>query len=118
MHTNAIYYNYDFKKGVYDMFSRTWHGVVPIQFKEGFEKYEYETGVNDTKQIAGNKGAYLKVIEKGEYAHFFLCTFWDSMDSMMQYSGPDPEIAVDYPEDEKYGLISDPIVIIQEVSLF
>lgn len=97
------------------MFSRTWHGVVPIQFKEGFEKYEYETGVKDTKQITGNKGAYLKVIEKGEYAHFFLCTFWDSMDSMMQYSGSDPEMAVDYPEDEEYDLISDPIVIIQEV---
>lgn len=103
------------KVGGKEMFSRTWHGVVPIQFKEGFEKYEYETGVKDTKLIPGNKGAYLKVVEKGDYAHFFLCTFWDSMESMILYAGKDPEIAVDYPEDQKYGLISDPIVIIQEV---
>lgn len=98
------------------MFSRTWHGVVPIQFREGFERYEYETGVKDTKIISGNKGAYLKVVEKGEYAHFFLCTMWESMKSMMEYAGENPTVAVDYPEDAKYGLISDPIVIIQEVT--
>lgn len=97
------------------MFSRTWHGVVPIKYREGFEKYENETGVRDTQKILGNKGAYLKVVEKGEYAHFFLCTLWDSMESMILYSGEHPEIAVDYPEDQKYELISDPIVVIQEV---
>ena len=98
------------------MYSRTWHGVVPIEHREGFEKYEYETGVKDTRGIAGNRGAYLKVIEKDAYAHFFLCTLWEDMDSMILYSGDNPEIAVDYPEDQKYKLISDPIVIIQEVT--
>lgn len=97
------------------MYSRTWHGVTPIEFKNDFEEYEYETGVKDTLKIEGNLGAYLKVIEKDAYAHFFLCTLWDSMESMKKYAGQNPEIAVDYPEDAKYGLISDPIVIIQEV---
>lgn len=97
------------------MFSRTWHGVVPIEYRESFEKYEGETGIKDTRNILGNKGAYLKVVEKGKYAHFFLCTLWDSMESMILYAGEQPEIAVDYPEDQKYKLISDPIVIIQEV---
>ena len=69
------------------MFSRTWHGVVPIEYRDGFE----------------------------QYAHFFLCTLWEDMESMMAYSGENPEIAVDYPEDEKYQLLSDPIVVIQEV---
>jgi len=98
------------------MFSRTWHGAVPISHKEGFEKYEYETGVKDTQNVSGNKGAYLKVVESGEYAHFFLCTLWESMESMILFAGEHPEIAVDYPEDQKYQLISDPIVIIQEVT--
>lgn len=97
------------------MFSRTWHGATPIEFRDEFEKYEYETGVKDTLRIKGNRGAYLRVIEKGEYAHFFLCTLWDNMDSMKEYAGTNPEIAVDYPEDSKYHLISDPLVIIQEV---
>lgn len=98
------------------MISRTWHGMVPMEHKLGFEKYEYETGVKDTKAIKGNQGAFLKVVEQGEFAHFFLCTKWDSMESMIAYAGNEPTIAVTYPEDAKYGLISDPIVIIQEVT--
>lgn len=97
------------------MFSRTWHGIVPIEMKEAFEKYEFETGIKDTTAIPGNRGAYLKIVEQGNYAHFFLCTKWDSMESIIAYAGDEPTIAVTYPEDEKYGLISDPVVIIQEV---
>lgn len=97
------------------MYSRTWHGMVPIEMKEAFEKYEFETGIKDTTAIPGNRGAFLKVVEQGQYAHFFLCTKWDSMESIIAYAGNEPTIAVTYPEDEKYGLISDPVVIIQEV---
>jgi heme-degrading monooxygenase HmoA len=97
------------------MFSRTWHGMVPIEMKEAFEKYEFETGIKDTTAISGNRGAFLKIVEQGQYAHFFLCTKWDSMESIIAYAGDEPTIAVTYPEDEKYGLISDPVVIIQEV---
>lgn len=97
------------------MISRTWHGLVPIEMKESFEKYEYETGVKDALAIRGNKGAFLKIVEQGEYAHFFLCTKWESMKDVIAYAGNTPTIAITYPEDEKYGLISDPIVIIQEV---
>jgi hypothetical protein len=84
--------------------------------KTGFEAYEYETGVKDTLAIKENCGAYLKIVNQGAYAHFFLCTKWDSWESMVDYAGIEPQIAVTYPEDEKYDLISDPIVIIQEVT--
>ncbi|MFD1136452.1 hypothetical protein [Paenibacillus urinalis] len=98
------------------MISRTWHGVVPIQYKEAFHAYEYETGIKDTTAIPGNKGAYLKVIEQDEYAHFFLCTIWEDMESIVNYAGSNPKIAVTYPRDKELGLISDPIVILQEVN--
>lgn len=97
------------------MISRTFHGIVPIEMRDSFEKYEYETGVKDALAINGNRGAFLKIAEQGVYAHFFLCTKWDSMESMVAYAGNNPAIAVTYPEDEKYGLISDPIVLIQNV---
>lgn len=98
------------------MISRTWHGIVPIYMKDQFEKYENETGVKDTMALKGNRGAYLKIVEQEQYAHFFLCTMWDSMESVREYAGNNPTVAVTYPEDDKYELISDPIVIIQEVS--
>lgn len=97
------------------MISRTWHGIVPNEMRDAFEKYEFETGIKDTTALKGNRGAFLKITQDGQYAHFFLCTKWDSMESMKAYAGNEPEVAVTYPEDAKYGLISDPIVIIQEV---
>ncbi len=98
------------------MITRTWHGIVPIKFKDDFKIYLGETGVSDTTSIQGNRGAFVKVVEQGEYAHFFLCTVWDSMENIISYAGEHPQIAVTYPEDEKFGLISDPIVIHQEVA--
>lgn len=97
------------------MISRTWHGLVPIANGKVFEEYEYQTGVKDTKALPGNCGAFLKVVNQGLYTHFFLCTKWDSMESMITYAGENPTVAVTYAKDDEYGLISDPIVILQEV---
>ncbi|MEL7570674.1 MAG: hypothetical protein AAGU14_08965 [Eubacteriaceae bacterium] len=98
------------------MISRTWHGIVPIENKDAFYKYEYETGVKDALATKGNRGAYLSVVPQGSYVHFFLCTLWDDMAAVKLYAGENPTLAVTYPEDEKYGLISDPIVIMQKVN--
>lgn len=98
------------------MISRTWHGIVPNHMRDAFEKYEYEIGVKDALALPGNRGAFLKIVEQGEHAHFFLCTKWESMQSVVAYAGDHPTVAVTYPEDDKYGLISDPIVILQEVT--
>ena len=98
------------------MISRTWHGIVPLEHKQSFKDYLNKTGVSYAMAIQGNRGAYVKIVEQNEWAHFFLCTIWETMDSVVEYAGSNPEIAVTYPEDEQYGLISDPIVIHQEVS--
>ena len=30
------------------MIARTWYGMVPVEMRDAFEKYEFETGVKDT----------------------------------------------------------------------
>lgn len=97
------------------MISRTWHGMVPIDKKEAFAFYLNETGVKESVAIKGNLGAYVHVAEQEEYAHFFLCTVWSSWEDIILFAGKKPEIAVTYPEDSFYGLVSDPIVIHQEI---
>lgn len=97
------------------MISRTWHGLVPLEMKEGFYRYLEATGVKDATSLSGNKGAIVKVIDQGNYAHFFLCTLWDKLEDVILFAGVNPTVAVTYPEDQKYGLISDPIVIHQEI---
>lgn len=98
------------------MISRTWHGAVPLKFKNGFYEYELITGVKETREIKGNMGSYLEVVDQGDYAHFFLCSIWKDMESVKQFAGENPKIAVTYPKDDEFQLISDPLVIIQEVS--
>ncbi|MBO0475330.1 hypothetical protein IGL98_000376 [Enterococcus sp. DIV0840] len=98
------------------MISRTWHGCVPMKHKQGFYDYELITGVEETRNTEGNLNTYLKVVDQEEYCHFFLCSIWENMDSVKKFAGNNPEIAVTYPEDEKFELISDPLVILQEVT--
>ncbi len=75
------------------MITRTWHGIVPVRLKNEFEIYLEKTGVSDTTAIKGNMGAFVKIIEQGEYAHFFLCTIWDSMESIISYAGESPTVS-------------------------
>lgn len=97
------------------MISRTWHGIVPIGKKNAFQEYLNETGVKDALSINGNLGAYVEIIDQDDYSHFFLCTIWETHDDIIEYAGKNPVIAITYPEDTAYGLISDPIVIHQEI---
>ncbi|MEW4370283.1 hypothetical protein [Paenibacillus kandeliae] len=96
--------------------TRTWHGIVPLEQQEAFELHLHKTGVEHSQSIKGNLGAYIQIVQQGTYAHFFLCTVWSSWEAIRDFAGEQPEIAVTYPEDEQYGLISDPLVIHQEVT--
>ena len=98
------------------MIARTWHGIVPAKHKAGFERYLDQTGVKEAKETPGNLGVYVQIADQDEFSHFFLCTVWDSLDSIASYAGNTQLRAITYPEDEQYELISDPIVVHQEVT--
>ncbi len=98
------------------MISRTWHGMVPKNKRNDFESYLNQTGVNEAIEIAGNKGVYTKIVDQDEYSHFFLCTIWSTWEDIKLYAGNKPYLAITYPEDEQFSLISDPIVIHQHVN--
>ncbi len=47
---------------------------------------------------------------QGDWAHFFLATYWDSLRAIKAFSGDDYQVAVTYPDDEQFELLSDPYV--------
>lgn len=96
--------------------SRTWHGAVPHEHGDAFAIYLENTGIQESRSIPGNAAAYLHRVDQDGCSHFFLCTLWSSWEAVRAFAGETPEIAVTYPEDAKYGLVSDPIVIHQEVN--
>lgn len=98
------------------MISRTWHGLVPKEHARGFEIYLNRTGIREAREIDGNVAVYSISIAQGQYTHFFLCTIWSTWEAIVSYAGNDPAMAITYPEDENYGLLSDPIVLHQKVN--
>lgn len=97
------------------MIVRTWHGVVPAENAEAFREHLLATGVAEARGLEGNLAAYIYNMTQSEYEHFFMVSYWRDMDAVRSFAGSSPHIAVTYPEDSQYGLISDPIVLHHEV---
>ncbi|SPX50641.1 antibiotic biosynthesis monooxygenase [Klebsiella pneumoniae] len=99
------------------MIVRTWHGCVPLQHAEGFARHLERTGVEHAQSIAGNRGgALVRQENQGEWAHFFLATYWQDLAGGQSLrwrrlmTSP-----VTYPDDDAFELLSDPYVFQHEV---
>lgn len=101
------------------MIVRTWHGCVPLNHAEGFAKHLEKTGVEHSRSIPGNKGAFVRRESQGNWAHFFLATYWQDLDAVKAFAGENYHVAVTYPDDEEFELLSDPYVfqhVVDDVS--
>ena len=92
------------------MIVRTWHGCVPLEHAEGFAKHLEKTGVEHSRSIPGNKGAFVRRESQGNWEHFFLATYWQVLDAVKAFAGENYHVAVTYPDDEEFELLSDPYV--------
>ncbi|AUV02156.1 hypothetical protein AAIG33_14530 [Phytobacter ursingii] len=97
------------------MIVRTWHGCVPLAHAEGFAAHLQLTGVTHSQGVKGNLGAFVKRVTQGEWEHFFLATYWADIAAVKAFAGEDYHVAVTYPEDEKFCLLSDPYVFQHDV---
>jgi heme-degrading monooxygenase HmoA len=98
------------------MIVRTWHGCVPLKHRQGFSDHLNVTGVQHAEATFGNLGAFVRQEVQGEYAHFFLATYWASLAAIKDFAGEAYQVAVTYSDDEVYGLISDPYVFHHQVN--
>ncbi|WP_411545802.1 hypothetical protein QM151_18610 [Klebsiella pneumoniae] len=99
------------------MIVRTWHGCVPLQHAEGFAHQLEQPGVEHAQSIAGNRGALVRQENQGEWAHFFLATYRRDLAAVIAFADEDYHVAVTYPDDEAFELLSDPYVFQHEVEV-
>ena len=90
------------------MIVRTWHGCVPLQHAEGFARHLELTGVEHARASPATEGAGAPE-NRGEWAHFFLATYWQDLAAVKAFAGEDYHVAVTYPDDEAFELLSDPM---------
>ncbi len=70
---------------------------------------------NTLRASCGNRGALVRQENQGEWAHFFLATYWQDLAAVKAFAGEDYHVAVTYPDDEAFELLSDPYVFQHEV---
>ncbi len=86
------------------MIARTWSGKTRSRDAERYLEYLHETGLREIGSTPGNRGVWvLRRLDGGE-AEFLLISLWDSIDSIRAFTGPSPEKARYYPEDDAFLL--------------
>lgn len=71
----------------------------------------------DYGSVGGLERLYFLRRDEGDVAHFLLVTLWDSMGSVRQFAGDEPEKAKYYPEDDDFLLEKEEKSALYEVFL-
>lgn len=86
------------------MYCREWKAKCPKRFENAFIKYLFQTGIKDTSETLGFKGAQILSRDIGDKTEITLNTFWDTLESIKAFAGENIDKARLYPEDDKYEL--------------
>ena len=88
------------------MIARTWRGATHAGDAERYADYIEATGLKAFGETPGNLGALLMrrpiEVDGAAATEFVVMSFWDSMDAVKRFAGPEPSKAVFYPEDDAY----------------
>jgi heme-degrading monooxygenase HmoA len=84
------------------MIARIWQGRSRPGMGSAYFAYLQETGVKGYRATEGFRDLIILTREIGNATEYVLITFWDSMDAIRRFAGPEPERAVYYPEDDRY----------------
>ncbi|HUA04839.1 MAG TPA: hypothetical protein VMB27_13120 [Solirubrobacteraceae bacterium] len=84
------------------MIARIWRGAVATADADAYADYIDETGLAAYKNTPGNRGAWMLRRDIDEKTEFLTFSLWESMDAVKAFAGEDPEVAVFYPEDDRY----------------
>jgi heme-degrading monooxygenase HmoA len=82
--------------------ARIWRGAVRRDDGDAYAEYIEETGVAGYRETPGNLGVTMLRRDVGDRCEFLLLTLWESLDAVKRFAGDDYEVAVYYPEDDRY----------------
>ena len=99
------------------MIARIWRGRTRAEDADGYVEYVNRTGLAQHRRTQGNHGSMILRRKFGGEVEFLVVSLWESLDAVRAFAGERPEIAVYYPEDEKFLLELEPEVRHYEVSV-
>jgi heme-degrading monooxygenase HmoA len=81
--------------------ARHWRGWTKLQDAEAYEKLLKQIVLPGLKAIEGYRGGYVLRKDEPEEAEFVVINFFDSLDAVKRFAGPDYAVAVFEPEARK-----------------
>ena len=97
------------------MIARIWRGVVKRADGDEYEAYIEATGFAAYGETPGNRGAWMLRRDTGDLTEFITYSLWDSVDAVKAFAGEEYDVAVYYPEDERFLVERDDTVSHYEV---
>jgi len=94
---------------------RLWHGEVSAEKADDYESFMIERAAPDYGSVEGLLKLYFQRKDGNKTAHFLLVTLWDSIESVKNFAGDNPDIAKYYPEDDNFLLEKEKYVSMYEV---
>jgi len=76
------------------MIARLWRGQATPDNAPHYRRHAIEKVFPSLAGLPGHCGAHLLMREAGGQVEFLAITLWDSIDSIKQFAGENPEIAV------------------------
>jgi antibiotic biosynthesis monooxygenase (ABM) superfamily enzyme len=84
------------------MIARVWRGVTRAEDAEEYARYVEKTGLESARSLPGNRGTLVLRRVEGDRAEFETVLLFDSLDDIRAFAGDDIDVAVFYPEDDRY----------------
>jgi heme-degrading monooxygenase HmoA len=82
--------------------ARIWRGAVRREDGAAYADYMRETGVRGYARTPGNRGVWMLRRDDEDRAEFVMFTLWESLEAVKAFAGENYEVAVFYPEDDRF----------------
>ncbi|MGA2376739.1 MAG: hypothetical protein ABSF72_14555 [Candidatus Sulfotelmatobacter sp.] len=84
------------------MIARIWQGRTRPGMGEAYLSYLEKTGLKEYQATKGCNDVLVLTRQIGDVTEYVLITLWESIEAVRRFAGPEPELAVYYPDDDRY----------------
>lgn len=99
------------------MIARHWRGWTRPEDADAYESLLRETVLPHIRNIEGHRGAWLLRSDGPEECEFVVVNFFDSLESVKRFAGPEYQVAVFEPEAQRLLSRIEPLAHHYEVCL-
>jgi heme-degrading monooxygenase HmoA len=82
--------------------ARIWRGWTRAEDESAYVEYLEATGAPASRGTAGNRGFYILHRVVCDRAEFVTMSLWDSLEAVRGFAGDDVDLAVFFPEDDRF----------------